>query len=253
MTRLFSCAGALMLAVVAQTSFAADMRAPVAKAPAAAVAPSFSWTGPYWGAHCGWAWGRSSTSSSDGGFDNTPPQITLSPDDSGWTCGGQAGYNWHAGGWVYALEGDLGYLRLRGEEFVVLPGDTIFATSKFGWYGTLTGRIGPAWDRSLLYLKGGAAVARIRNTAGDLGDALDLTDSNKTTWGWAVGVGYEQAFQPNWTWKIEYLYMDFGKTTSGNQDGDTYEHRNKVHTVKLGLNYRFATGTYLAAPVVTKY
>ena len=254
MKRFVTCTGALALGFVAQTSFAADMPVKaVAKAPALVAAP-FSWTGPYLGVHCGYAWGRSTTSSSDG-FDEAPPAISVPVNDSGWTCGGQAGFNWQAANWVYGVESDLGYLRLYGETLRNTPGDH-FATAKFGWYGTLTGRIGPTWDRSMLYLKGGAAVARIRNTGGDDNpsnpDSSDFTDSNKTKWGWALGAGFEQALQPNWSWKVEYLYMDFGKTSSGNQDGDTYEHRNKVHTVKFGLNYRFATGK-APAPVVTKY
>jgi outer membrane immunogenic protein len=232
------------------TAHAADMPARVAKAPAAVAAPIFSWTGSYWGLHCGAAWGRSRSFGGDGGFDDT--NVTLRVDDSGWTCGGQAGYNWQVGTWIYGVEGDLGYLGLKDSVTV----DDDFAAVKFGWYGTLTSRVGPAWDRSWLYLKGGAAVAGIRNTASDLdGGAIDPTDFtsiSKTKLGWALGVGYEQALQPNWTWKVEYLYMDFGKITSGNQDGDTFEHRNRVHTVKLGLNYRFATGKTPVAPIVTK-
>lgn len=254
MTRLLSCAGALALVFAAEASFAADMRAPVAKAPASVVAPPFSWTGPYAGLHCGYAWGRSKSSGSDTAFDQSPP-VAVNVHDSGWTCGGQAGYNFQTGTWVYGIEGDLAYLRLKGEEIV--GGGEYFATSKFGWYGTLTGRFGPAWDRSFLYLKGGAVVGQTRNTGGDgtpgSPDLEDLTVSNKTKLGWTLGVGYEQTLQSNWTWKIEYLYLDFGKKTSGNEDDETYEHRNRVHTVKLGLNYRFATGKYPVAPVVTKY
>lgn len=250
MTRLLSCAGVLVLAFIAQASFAADMPARVAKAPAAVVATPFIWAGPYAGLHCGYARGRSKSIGDANAFDET--FATVSVDDSGGTCGGQAGYNWQAGGWVYGIESDLAYLRLKGEE-VVGSGD-FFATSRFGGYGTLTGRIGSASDHSLLYLKGGAAVGRTRNTAGDgtpgNPDTTDVTVSDKTKLGWALGVGYEQVLQSNWTWKIEYLYLDFGKKLSGNQDGDTYEHRNRVHTIKLGLNYRFDSGK---TPVVTKY
>jgi outer membrane immunogenic protein len=242
MTRLLSCAGALTLAVVAQTSFAADMRAPVAKAPAAVVAPSFIWTGPYAGLHCGYASGRSKSIGDDDAFDEDFATVGVA--DAGWTCGGQAGYNWQAGAWVYGIESDLAYLRLKGEE--VVGSGNFFATSKFGWYGTLTGRIGTAWDRSFLYLKGGAVLGQTRNTAGDetpgSPDPTDVTVSDELKLGWALGVGYEQMLQPNWTWKIEYLYLGFDNKRSSNQDGDTYEHRNRVHTVKLGLNYRFATG-----------
>jgi outer membrane immunogenic protein len=244
----------MTLVFAAQASLAADMPAPVAKAPAAVVAPPFNWTGPYAGLNCGYAWGRTRSSSDDSGFDPPGASLAITIDADGWLCGAQAGYNWQTGNWLAGIEGDLGYLdvsRRAINQGVPTDPDDLVAV-KYGWYGTLTGRIGPVWDRSALYLKGGAAVARIRNTAGDGNgaDTGDFTDISKTKWGWALGAGFEQVLQPNWTWKIEYLYMDFGKITSGNGDGDTFEHRNRVHTVKLGLNYRFATGK---APVVTKY
>jgi outer membrane immunogenic protein len=242
-------AGLLVLVTAATPTRAADVPAPVAKSPAAVVAPPFSWTGPYAGLHCGYAWGRTSSRGDNGAFDDSG--ITLSIRDVGWICGGQAGYTWQAGTWVYGVEGDLGYLAVKDSVTV----DDNFASVKYGWYGTLTGRFGPTWDRSMLYLKGGLAAAGIRNTASDLDtgfDPLDFSTISKTKWGWALGAGFEQALQPNWTWKVEYLYMDFGKRTSGNADGNTFEHRNRVQTIKLGLNYRFATGKS-PAPVVTKY
>ena len=33
--------------------------------------------------------------------------------------------------------------------------------------------------------------------------------------------------------------MNFGKHSSTNLDGDTFEHKNQVHTWKVGLNYRW--------------
>jgi opacity protein-like surface antigen len=52
--------------------------------------------------------------------------------------------------------------------------------------------------------------------------------------GWALGGGIEYGFAPNWSIKAEYLYMDFGEYTSSvNLDGDTFEHRNEVHTPSL--------------------
>jgi outer membrane immunogenic protein len=97
-------------------------------------------------------------------------------------------------------------------------------------------------------------VAKVTNTAADLDgngsiDPLDFTQSDKTRWGWTVGSGFEFAIAPQWSVKSEYMYMDFGKRTSTNLDGDTFEHRNRVHTAKVGLNYRWGG----AAPVVARY
>ncbi|HEX5779696.1 MAG TPA: outer membrane protein [Xanthobacteraceae bacterium] len=254
---LFSGIGLVALSLAARPSVAADLpRAPVVKAPAAVAAPIFNWSGPYAGLHCGAAWGRARTSTADG-FDNAGPTVE-SVDGSGWLCGAQAGYNWQAGSWLYGVEGDVGYLGVEERALNRGDGDDLVAFKYNDWYGTLTGRIGPTWDRSALYLKAGAAVARIRNFGGDANgaDTGDFTSITKTKWGWTIGAGYEQALSPAWSWKLEYLYMDFGKAQSGNLDGNTFEHRNRVQTVKLGINYRFATGgkAPVAAPaVVTKY
>lgn len=46
--------------------------------------------------------------------------------------------------------------------------------------------------------------------------------------------------------------MDFGTyTTALNLDGETFIHRNRVQTLKFGINYRF--GEYGKAPVAAKY
>jgi hypothetical protein len=58
---------------------------------------------------------------------------------------------------------------------------------------------------------------------------------------------------PNWTVKCEFLYKDFGvhlaewnfgTWRSMNLDGDFFDHRNRLYTAKLGLNYRWV-GTAL--------
>ena len=54
-----------------------------------------------------------------------------------------------------------------------------------------------------------------------------------------MGTGFEYAILPNWTVKSEFLYMDFGTWRSTNLDGDFFDHRNRLYTAKLGLNYRW--------------
>jgi outer membrane immunogenic protein len=63
--------------------------------------------------------------------------------------------------------------------------------------------LGAAWDRSLFYVKGGGAFAHDKffTTTVALNPAQTATD---TRWGWMVGAGWEYAFAPNWSAKIEY-------------------------------------------------
>lgn len=222
-------------------TLAADMPAKAKSAVVAApVVASYNWAGAYIGANCGAAWGRTTTS-------NVPPvdddfKFSDHLNRTGWLCGGQVGYNWQAGTWVYGLEGDLGYIGIK-KRIETTPavdsGDTTqFTEVKYGWYATATGRLGVAWDRWLPYLKGGAAWAKIRNTFGELNDTADFSEINKTRTGWALGGGFEYGFAPNWTWKLEYLYMDFGSDRTKNDDAFYFDHENKVHTLKFGVNYK---------------
>lgn len=207
------------------------------------VAPlAYSWTGFYIGTFTGVASGHTRTSnvSPYGGFD---AGIALNYDvrPASIFGGGQAGYNWQTGAFVFGLEGEAGYLGLRD---TVRPAPDDYVSVRYGWYGAITGRAGLAYDRLLAYVKGGAAVAGITNTASDLDgngsiDPLDRSSVSNTRWGWTVGTGFELAVAPQWTIKSEYLFMDFGRVNSTNADGDSFTHRNQVHTFKIGLNYRF--------------
>ena len=244
---------AVSVIALAGTAAAADLprRMPVPEY----VAPAFSWGGFYIGGHTGVAVGRTKTSNNApyGGFDagGTPLAYDLRPVSI--FGGGQVGYNWQRGVWVFGLEGDFGYLGLS-ESSSPAPGN--FVEVQYGWYGTMTGRLGVAmYDRLLTYVKGGAAVASITNSAGALNGAgaliaSDYSETKKTRWGWTVGTGFEYALNQNWSVKSEYLYMDFGKLNTTNLDGDSYTHKNQVHSLKVGLNYRF--GGY-NAPVVARY
>ena len=68
---------------------------------------------------------------------------------------------------------------------------------------TVRGRAGWAWGRALLY---GTArpFGNIQAAAGV------LPFSSTTQTGWTAGVGIEYAFWPNWTAKMEYLFVDLG-------------------------------------------
>jgi outer membrane immunogenic protein len=201
----------------------------------------FSWTGFYIGGNLGYATGDSSSASFDGGFDAVGGEgLTVHP--SGFMGGLQAGYNWQAGNFVAGVEVDLGTLGADDEDST----GTAYVDSEYGGYGALTGRLGFADDRWLFYLKGGLALANIENTASAVaGGAIvgtDFTQTEETRLGWTLGAGAEYAFHPNWSMKIEYMYMDFGDDRSGNADGDTFTHDNDLHSIKVGVNYRLQQG-----------
>jgi outer membrane immunogenic protein len=64
---------------------------------------------------------------------------------SGFTGGGQAGYNWQAGKWLFGIEGDISYVGINYSNFINRPvaaplvGFFVNETEKNGWLGTLRG------------------------------------------------------------------------------------------------------------------
>lgn len=208
--------------------------------------PSFSWTGFYLGGHMGYGLGDSYSKDdpyAGGGnaFDGNYERISVEP--TGWMGGGQLGYNWQNDAFVFGLESDLGFLGTEDKKY--LAGG--FEKTSYGWYGTATARLGFSDSRWLFYGKGGLAFANIKNAAGglDVSGAVitdNYTEIDEIRTGWAAGGGIEYAFQRDWSMKLEYLYMGFGKDTTTDRDGDLYIHDNDLHTVKIGLNYRLQPG-----------
>ena len=166
----------------------------------------FNWARPYLGGNLGYAWGS---------VDNNPTK------PSGFSGGVQAGYNWQNGYWVFGLEGDL---QVTGAE-------ETFAPWKFSnpWFGTVRGRAGYALGNVLFYGTGGLAFGELRaNTFG-------LSESH-TNAGWTLGAGAEMAFAPNWSAKIEYLFVDLSNSNfviTGASNG------YRFGLVRAGVNYRF--------------
>jgi outer membrane immunogenic protein len=231
--------------VFGASAFAAELRSP-APAPVytkAPVAVPPSWTGFYVGANVGGAWGRDPVIS---GFScprvgsclyNVPENLaaasaagtgTLS--DSGFTGGGQLGYNWQFGSVVLGAETDFEYFKIRASRIVTGPFPNAISNFTVGtsvntdWLYTLRGRVGYAFGpQFLVYGTGGLAVtqASLSNSFIDNLAALGLPPNSvgasgtSDTWtGYAVGGGLEWLFARNWSVKGEYLYVNFGSKTT---------------------------------------
>ena len=96
----------------------------------------------------------------------------------------------------------------------------------------------------MTYVKGGAVVASVTNSASDLNGGViypsDFSETKKTRWGWTVGTGFELAFAPNWSLKTEYLYVDLGASEcTVAVCGVSTDVSFKLNVVRAGLNYRF--------------
>ncbi len=257
----FSIAGAALTMLASGSALAADL--PV-KAPPVPVAV-FSWAGPYIGVNIGYSWGRETVSGLVTGA--SPAALFGSGSLNGALGGGQVGYNWQFGSWLVGLEGDIQVTAERQTYTVfctvsgtVCPlGAAVRAENRLSWFGTDRVRFGYlASERVLLYGTGGLAYGSFRGeSAGPLfispGPEFGTWSSFKA--GWTVGAGIEAAIDYNWTFKAEYLYMDFeginGPTVtvlSPPVRTFSFNERFTDNIFRVGFNYRFAP-----AAVVAKY
>ncbi|RYF99638.1 MAG: hypothetical protein EON94_10960, partial [Caulobacteraceae bacterium] len=109
-------ASTMSLKFILMTAGCASLLAPVS-----ALAQDYDWTGFYVGANAGASWGDTSLHSrveQGGGIVIIPPaerdliNADLASDDNetGFTGGLQAGYNFQSGSWVFGLETDVGWM-----------------------------------------------------------------------------------------------------------------------------------------------
>jgi outer membrane immunogenic protein len=253
------------------------------KAPIPAVI--YDWTGFYIGGNVGYSWGRASTDgnvsgtqgvsvfrTASGGGPTVVTALAALPisgraNVNGVIGGGQAGYNWQRGTWLFGLETDIQGSDERGSSDVCTTATACLFTAnyKLDWFGTARGRIGflPS-ERILLYATGGLAYG------GFSANSPLIPGWGSTHAGYTVGAGAEFAVDNHWSIKVEYLYMDLGNIGGGGAAGTTavtqlntptpgfstvttttltsaFNTRFTDNILRVGVNYRFG------GPIVAKY
>lgn len=258
-SRLWALAAAILACGAAQ---AADLprKAPI-KTP---VVQLYNWTGFYVGAHAGAGFAHNTFTDIVGGLEVANFHAT------GYVAGMQAGYNWQAGSWVLGAEVEGSYAHIRRGvgfgfgfggtgfcgQFGGFGGFGQFGSCGFGGFGgfggqfgaridaigLFSGRVGYAFDRTMLYVKAGGALVHEKYVFIIPSTALTLTPED-TRLGWIVGAGVEYGLAQNWSLKLEYNYIDLGKEsvnlTSPAGIQFVFDQSQQVHLVKAGVNYRF--------------
>ena len=175
-------------------------------------------------------------------------------DATGGVAGGQIGYRWQTGTWVFGLEAQGDWADLKGRnDSTLFPG--IFTNeSKVDAFGLFTGQVGYAANNVLFYVKGGAAVTadRFRVVTTPLPSVVAGTTGDDTRCGATVGAGLEFGFAPNWSAAVEYdhLFMQDRSYTFNDTSGalfSTERIRQDVDLVTVRVNYRWG------GPVVARY
>jgi outer membrane immunogenic protein len=239
---------ACVSAAMASSSHAADLAGrprPVTPAPFMEVAPH-DWGGFYVGAQIGWQSERNRFSDIGFGADlGNDTHATTRKD--GIVGGLHGGYNYQVGSVVFGIEADA---ELTSLSYAWRDPTDWGYDQKIRAQGSLRGRLGYAFDRTLVYTTGGLAVANVSTTYCECGSYETFKD---TAWGWTAGAGLQHAFDRNWSARIEYRYTDLGSITHVPVSVWTSyrdSHQLTSHAIRAGVTYAFAAAP---APIVTKY
>jgi outer membrane immunogenic protein len=260
----------------ATSAMAADLPARVYTKAPAFVDPGYNWSGFYLGGNVGYSWGKSNdTSSFTNGAGTTLSTSIGSSSLDGVVGGGQAGYNWQVQNWVWGLEGDIQATGERGSRdiscpvglctpstvlpgfralVILVPGAAVPASldQKIDWFGTVRARAGIlVTPRVLFYATGGLAYGEVNSSETIGGSSFSATD---TRVGYTVGGGIEGAIGGNWTAKLEYLYVDLGRTSGSFATAipafgagvvangtltSSYNSHITDNVLRVGVNYNF--------------
>jgi outer membrane immunogenic protein len=238
----FLLTGVALAALACGPALAADLparRAMPVKAPEP-VSYGYNWSGFYIGAHAGGGWSEKCftfAGATDGCHDA-----------DGWLAGGQLGFNYQTGQFVFGVEFSGSWADINGTHNALqTPGDSY--KTDLNSILLFTGRVGMTFDRLLIYVTGGGAWARDEFNYTSPGVGTATTKQNRT--GWTVGAGLEYGLSPNWSIAAQYNFIDLGDkdvtfgapfvpfNTTAEQD---------IHLATVRLNYRFGGG-----PIVARY
>ena len=216
----------------------------------------YDWTGLYLGGHVGGAWGRSWTSGP--GLDSSNSFFRpINPSDEGgsWFAGLQSGYGYmlpsrlllggevdlSAPSWPKAAKGvnPFGLSIGGGSAFTSPALGAVSYAETVEVSGTARARVGYAPGDWLFYATGGLAwtydqqsLTRVSTGNSDTPYVLRL--------GWTAGAGVETPIAPRWTARAEYLYTDYGKSTTEFFGGTQPVTSDlQLQEFRLGVNYHF--------------
>jgi len=232
MRRILIVAAATLLA--ASRASAADL--PVPAGPAAPayypVATVYDWGGGYIGINGGYGFGQSEW---EGNPNPSGNNSTGNFHVNGGLVGGTMGVSGQFGAFVLGAEGDFNWQGISGTSgssfctslttstavntFTTppltpvklnAPPAGLSCKTASNWLGTFRARFGYAWDRVLVYGTAGGAGANVETALSG------LPYQNNAEWGWTAGAGVEVALAENWTFKVEYLFVDLAGNAACN-------------------------------------
>jgi outer membrane immunogenic protein len=246
-TVLLGSAALSLLTVV--SAFGADL-GPLPPPPLQPPPPAFTWTSCYGGLQVSGGLGTKDVSDTAGVLSPVTGFTTVNLNVSGVIGGGQIGCDYEfTSNWVLGIEGAVsgGNIGAKGTFTPPgIPGDSTTFKESSDFLMSVTGRVGYAWDRLMIYGKGGIAWVDDRYSAFDSFVTYDY-EATENRMGWTAGAGIEWAFWNDLSAKLEYDYYGFGQRdvlfidSLGNPPGPLNVKQN-IQVIKLGLNFHIFGG-----------
>jgi outer membrane immunogenic protein len=176
-------------------------------------------------------------------------------DIAGYMIGGQIGCDYQfASNWVLGFEGSASGGDIGGTTSVALPGgipgDNATFKETTDFLMSATARVGYAWDRWMMYAKGGVAGAGDKYSAvGVFGGSPYDFEGLENRIGWTAGAGVEWALWQDWSLRLEYDYYGFGQRSvtfidnTFNAGASGPENiKQTIQVITLGVNFHAFAG-----------
>lgn len=201
---------------------------------------AYVWTGAYVGVTGGVTGGDYEFDLEDSGM-----RGGLEVDGDGFTGGAQVGYDYQVGNIVLGAVADIALTNHEAEIAARIDGlGSADVSSELNYLGTVRGRLGYGFNRTLVYGHGGLAYGETEQTA-HLRDTNGTTvftgtvDDNETKFGYAVGAGLEYMLLDTVSLQTEYSFVDLGTDTLYQDASSKLDETVDFHTIKAGINLRF--------------
>jgi outer membrane immunogenic protein len=209
------------------------------------------WSGFYLGMNVGVAGLQTDITDLDGWIDGAEGRTT-SLEDTNLAVGGQAGYNWQKGAFVFGLEVDADYLNTKKSFTFLNESDAYQWKGKVDLQGSLRARAGIAVDNALIYATSGVAVSHGGSYFREFGESEESGHqevAKQDDWqaGFVGGVGVEYKFNCHWSGRMEALYSHYPESTNlvepyaqqASNNNYRFSFQNDVYSVRFGINYLF--------------
>lgn len=213
-----------------------------------AVEAPANWSGVYVGGALGSARGRSAYASPF-----MPPVSGDSAQLGGALAGGQIGADYQLGAYVLGAEAAFVWANASGT-------DTCFSTAPAGALagfdcgsavqalGSVTGRVGYALDKALVYARGGFAWNQQQDMFNTYNFTRQIRHNTSTNQGWTLGAGVEYALLPQLSLGLDYRHYDFGASDHFTTPAppslagvSLAPGGLRMDVVSMTLNYRFSS------------